>query len=245
MQEGTIAGLNEKGFGFIKRDGMDKDLFFHSNELVNVKFDLPSVKGAASTQNYVVVSAYAPGKTSCTSNADCNTNAGYKCDYLINESGEETGTQTCVLATTAWEDDSAVRNAFNPFITVSRPNNCTYIGESGCTSMTGLSSTVINGLEGLRSACNCPIKITGGTEYWLHGNKSIEMDANTTQHKPGGNVVDLSKSTSVTAYIIANGGTPTYESGCANGKHYKIGSAIYVDETSSNASTGAHWHVCY
>lgn len=39
MQEGTIAGLNEKGFGFIKRDGMDKDLFFHSNELVNVKFD--------------------------------------------------------------------------------------------------------------------------------------------------------------------------------------------------------------
>ncbi len=39
MQEGTIAGLNEKGFGFIKRDGADKDLFFHMNELVNAKFD--------------------------------------------------------------------------------------------------------------------------------------------------------------------------------------------------------------
>ncbi|MDB5264546.1 MAG: hypothetical protein JWN64_117 [Parcubacteria group bacterium] len=39
MMEGTIAGLTDKGFGFIKRDGMDKDLFFHSNELVNVKFD--------------------------------------------------------------------------------------------------------------------------------------------------------------------------------------------------------------
>ncbi|MFZ1987639.1 MAG: cold shock domain-containing protein [Minisyncoccia bacterium] len=39
MQEGTIAGLTDKGFGFIKREGMDKDLFFHSNELVNVKFD--------------------------------------------------------------------------------------------------------------------------------------------------------------------------------------------------------------
>ena len=39
MQEGTIARLTDKGFGFISRDGQDKDLFFHSNELVNVKFD--------------------------------------------------------------------------------------------------------------------------------------------------------------------------------------------------------------
>ena len=39
MQEGTIARLTDKGFGFIKRDGEEKDLFFHSNELVNVKFE--------------------------------------------------------------------------------------------------------------------------------------------------------------------------------------------------------------
>jgi len=39
MQEGIIAGLNEKGFGFIKREGMEKDLFFHSNDLVDVRFD--------------------------------------------------------------------------------------------------------------------------------------------------------------------------------------------------------------
>ncbi|MBP6869058.1 MAG: cold shock domain-containing protein [Candidatus Pacebacteria bacterium] len=39
MQTGTIAGLTDKGFGFIKREGADKDLFFHSNELVNVAFD--------------------------------------------------------------------------------------------------------------------------------------------------------------------------------------------------------------
>ena len=39
MQKGTIAGLNEKGFGFIKVEGMEKDLFFHSNELVNIGFD--------------------------------------------------------------------------------------------------------------------------------------------------------------------------------------------------------------
>ena len=39
MQEGTIARLTDKGFGFIKREGQEKDLFFHSNELVGVTFD--------------------------------------------------------------------------------------------------------------------------------------------------------------------------------------------------------------
>jgi CspA family cold shock protein len=39
MQTGTIARLTDKGFGFIKRDGQEKDLFFHSNELVGVSFD--------------------------------------------------------------------------------------------------------------------------------------------------------------------------------------------------------------
>ncbi len=39
MQTGIIAGLTDKGFGFIKIEGREKDLFFHSNELMNVKFD--------------------------------------------------------------------------------------------------------------------------------------------------------------------------------------------------------------
>jgi cold shock protein len=39
MQEGTIARLTDKGFGFIKAAGMEKDLFFHANELVDVTFD--------------------------------------------------------------------------------------------------------------------------------------------------------------------------------------------------------------
>ena len=39
MQTGTIARLTDKGFGFIKREGQEKDLFFHSNELVGVSFD--------------------------------------------------------------------------------------------------------------------------------------------------------------------------------------------------------------
>jgi CspA family cold shock protein len=39
MPEGTIARLTDRGFGFISREGEEKDLFFHSNELKNVQFN--------------------------------------------------------------------------------------------------------------------------------------------------------------------------------------------------------------
>lgn len=39
MQNGTIARLMDKGYGFISMDGAEKDLFFHSNELQNASFD--------------------------------------------------------------------------------------------------------------------------------------------------------------------------------------------------------------
>lgn len=36
---GTIKTLTDRGFGFIGRDGGEKDLFFHSKDLVGVTFD--------------------------------------------------------------------------------------------------------------------------------------------------------------------------------------------------------------
>lgn len=38
METGVIARLNN-GYGFITREGNDKDLFFHVNELIDVAFD--------------------------------------------------------------------------------------------------------------------------------------------------------------------------------------------------------------
>ena len=39
MQKGIVAKKMEKGFGFIKAEGQDKDLFFHMSELQNASFD--------------------------------------------------------------------------------------------------------------------------------------------------------------------------------------------------------------
>lgn len=37
--QGTIAKLNPRGFGFISRDGEEKDLFFHAKEVNGVDFN--------------------------------------------------------------------------------------------------------------------------------------------------------------------------------------------------------------
>lgn len=37
--QGTIARVTDRGFGFIAREGEEKDLFFHANELQNVQFN--------------------------------------------------------------------------------------------------------------------------------------------------------------------------------------------------------------
>lgn len=39
MEQGTIARLMDKGYGFISREGEDKDLFFHANELQGTEFE--------------------------------------------------------------------------------------------------------------------------------------------------------------------------------------------------------------
>ncbi|HYM65337.1 MAG TPA: cold shock domain-containing protein [Candidatus Sulfotelmatobacter sp.] len=45
---GIVKAKTEKGYGFISREGVEKDLFFHSNDLNGVTFDELQV-GAAVT----------------------------------------------------------------------------------------------------------------------------------------------------------------------------------------------------
>src|SRR5690606_24307891 len=75
-------------------------------------------------------------------------------------------------------------------------NNCAKIGVSNCTSLyelgggIGIGNRPLNGLEKLQDECKkvagCKITVTGGTEYWLHGNGSPFLTANRTGHRPGG-----------------------------------------------------------
>jgi len=46
MGTGTIARLTDRGFGFITREGEDKDLFFHASELNGVEYDALEVGDA-------------------------------------------------------------------------------------------------------------------------------------------------------------------------------------------------------
>lgn len=39
MNQGTIVRLMDKGYGFVRQDGDDKDLFFHANEVKDIDFN--------------------------------------------------------------------------------------------------------------------------------------------------------------------------------------------------------------
>jgi len=62
MQQGTIKKLTDRGFGFISREGEEKDLFFHSKELQGVQFN--ELKEGDKVQFEVSESPKGPNATS-------------------------------------------------------------------------------------------------------------------------------------------------------------------------------------
>ena len=154
----------------------------------------------------------------------------------------------------SWPSDSRVRATIkNAHIDINN-ENCIKIGDTGCTSLYGLSTVVGDSLIAAEKDCevwkqSCRIRITGGTEYWLHGNRSKDYSLSAkTNHKPWGNVVDLSINTSAGnqvfhAFLKAKG-TPASPDGCSEGKEtYKYGRGTYVNEII--AGNDPHWHVCF
>ncbi|MHB1118274.1 MAG: pilin [Minisyncoccota bacterium] len=142
-----------------------------------------------------------------------------------------------------WPSDLGIRSQLNSAnISINRAN-CKFVGQRPCTSVTELGQRAIGGLISLANNCrNCSVVVTAGTEYWMHGNRSTDLASNTTEHRPGGNVVDLSiGNANLNTYIKSKG--TQISSGCSTGVRYKIGSAIYVDERISG--NPPHWHVCY
>ena len=160
--------------------------------------------------------------------------------------GKPTPPATVIPPTPApWLDDSVERNQLAGILF--NHDNCTNIGDLDCTSVAGLLPATITSLRNLRTSCggvSCNLTINGGTEYWLHRNKSTDISANDTFHKPstspgGGKTIDLKRNATLDAYLVG-AGTADTTTQCAPGTpRRRIGNALYV------AEDAAHWHVCY
>ena len=143
--------------------------------------------------------------------------------------------------TGTWPDDANERAQLLP-VTINK-SNCTVAdpaapGGSNCTSVYGLQSDVTTAIKNLRSACNCSVIVTAGTEYWLHRSHNNNRR------------VDLSKETVLDAYITKTGTSSSTSCGVSSDPHYQTDGAMYVDEPNRDANgsvtgTGRHWHVCY
>ena len=115
----------------------------------------------------------------------------------------------------------------------------------GCTNVGLLNVEAVRSqLRVLQEKCfveldsPCSITITGGTEWWLHGNKSTSLSNNSTQHRPGNAVVDIRKDTNTDKFIKEFGELLGPGRECSNlGPRYRFNGKIYVDE-------GTHWHAC-
>ena len=65
MQQGKIAKIMDKGFGFIKMEGQEKDLFFHMNE---VNGDFNSLREGQEVSFNIVDGPKGPSAVEVTAN---------------------------------------------------------------------------------------------------------------------------------------------------------------------------------
>lgn len=94
-------------------------------------------------------------------------------------------------ANSDWPSDATERSLLQKAGITINKINCTKVGQTNCTSLSGLNTaSVIN----LKKTCpSCEIVITGGTECWLHSPSTL--------HLPGNSIVDLRTTTSLISYV--------------------------------------------
>lgn len=151
-----------------------------------------------------------------------------------------------------YPNDSYERNYLASGTTI-RVNKdpCLLVSQKNCTSIHGLRESTMIKLRELALACgtSCTMMVTGGTEYWLHGNRKTNIAQNGTYHKPypeggelAGKTVDLSKNSApLNSYIMTKGEALGFGKACATGNRWRLDGGIYVDEVGGDP----HWHVCY
>jgi len=126
---------------------------------------------------------------------------------------------------------------------------CKVVGQRnpGCTNVGGLRDNTIQGLKNLKKECNCEVTIVGGTEWWFHGNKSIDIEDNETGHKPkqsgGGRTIDLRINDGLTLYFTSKTdppGSTVFPSDC---KRKTVKNFGKVTAEGSGCTNDPHWHI--
>jgi hypothetical protein len=149
-----------------------------------------------------------------------------------------------ILQGAPWPDDTIQRNqlaAAGISVTASNPDpiqsHCPTAGTPGCTSVyfeSGVSS-VIQQIIDFKTACNCDIVITGGSEAWLH-----------QTHGPNVKVVDMRATETLNGYLNTQNGSsgtnfPTGRWITVNG----VGKFWAEPSHGSQNATEHHWHVIF
>ena len=122
-------------------------------------------------------------------------------------------------------------------VTSSTGATCTTVGQPGCTSAGGLPYSTIDKIIALKTKCNCPITVTGATEYWLH-----------KTHGLGKAVVDFSVTPGLTKYIMGTE-TETFPADCEDYAVNKDGLNFIAKAEATPAcvkwSPAPHWHIVF
>lgn len=133
----------------------------------------------------------------------------------------------------AWPDDSDIRKRLTDAGIDFNKDNCKTEGQTDrCTSVAGLGEAAVNGLIKLKKDCGCSVTISGGTEYWFHGNGKPES----TTHRQGNSVVDIRLATTLDTYLRSSA---TLQCSIKDRPVYRLNGADYWYEDA------LHWHVNY
>lgn len=211
-------------------------------KLVAFGFKLPQIKGTSSSALQVVAGSSIFLQTSDKCAQACGP--GSTCSSFVNEFGEEVAScqpippTACVRPQvgTAWPSDAYERGVLRKKNILVNKDNCTTIGQSGCTSVCGLEADVMGELGQLKDNCDekmgasCNVVVNGATEYWLHQSHGNNRNVDLAMNK---NTPFFDK------YIRSSRYLGTGQScGIRSAPHWDVGVAIFVDE-------GDHWHACF
>jgi len=142
-------------------------------------------------------------------------------------------------------DDDAARAILREANVLVNKSFCEKVGDINCTRVGDLATDVISKISNLSKRCNCgPIRITGGTEWWLHGNRNTDLTLNNTDHRPRGRAVDFSKENGLFNRFIQDVDNSLRPMQTANGPLYQMtGVGKFLDE--NIPGNAPHWHAVF